>query len=133
MKKFLLLLVLAFTTFTASFAGPGAQSLSCTQPTGSPSCDVTDCSNPANGFVVNPPNSGAGTYTCGYSDSPTNGNLTICPYIYNGGTYTKHSITNCRFAAGAPINSGLIFLIIAGAGLGAFVLIKKKQQSDLTV
>lgn len=130
MKKLLLLLALIFAAYTSSFAAPGAQSLACTQP-GNPPCDNTDCSNPSNGFTVSPPNSGAGTYTCGYSDSPTNGNKTICPYIYGGGTYTKHSITGCTFSSGAPINSGLIFLIVAGAALGAFI-IRKKQQSNLT-
>lgn len=132
MKKLFLLLALAFAAFTGSFAQTaGNTGTTCTQPSGTPSCDVTDCSNPSNGFVVNPPNSGAGTYTCGYSDSPTNGNKTICPYVYNGGTYTKHTIYGCRLSSGAPINSGLIFLLVAGAGLGAYI-IRKKQQSNLS-
>lgn len=126
MKKLFFLLALTFAAYTSSFAQ--ATGTTCTSP---PGCDNTDCSNPSNGFTVSPPNSGAGTYTCGYSDSPTNGNKTICPYIYNGGTYTKHTVTGCRLSSGAPINSGLIFLIIAGAGLGAF-MIRKKQQSNLS-
>ncbi len=132
MKKLFLLLALAFAAYTSSFAQrAGNTGTTCTNPTTAEPCDVTDCSNPSNGFVVNPPNSGAGTYVCNYSDSPPNGNKSICPYIYNGGTYTKHTVFGCRLSAGAPINSGLIFLIIAGAGLGAYIL-RKKQQSNLS-
>jgi hypothetical protein len=127
MKKLLFLLVLTFAAYTSSFAQ--ATGTTCTQP-GTTPCEVTDCSNPSNGFVVTS-GTGQGTYTCGYSDSPTNSNKTICPFIYNGGTYTRHTIFGCRFSSGAPINSGLIFLIIAGAGLGAF-MIRKKQQSNLS-
>ena len=130
MKKILLIFVLAFAAYTSSFAQTaGNTGTTCTQP-GNPPCETTDCSNPNNGFVVNS-GSGQGTYTCNYSDSPTNGNKSICPFVYNGGTYTKHTIFGCRLSSGAPINSGLIFLLIAGAGLGAYI-IRKKQQSNLT-
>ena len=128
MKKFLLLFVLAFAAYTSSFAQTaGNTGTTCTSP---PGCETTDCSNPNNGFVV-AYGSGQGTYTCNYSDSPRDGNRSICPFIYGGGTYTKHTVFGCRLSAGAPINSGLIFLLIAGAGLGAYI-IRKKQQSNLS-
>ncbi len=130
MKKLFLLLALAFAAYTSSFA-QGAQSTTCTNPTPQEPCRVTDCSNPNTSFTISS-GTGAGTYTCNYSDSPPNGRNSICPYIYNGGTYSKQTINNCRLSAGAPINSGLIFLIIAGAGLGAYIL-RKKQQSNLSI
>jgi hypothetical protein len=62
-------------------------------------------------------------YTCGY----TNGDPASICYGQAHGDPNFSQATDCQTLPEAPINSGLIFLLVAGAGLGAYVLNKQKN------
>ena len=83
-----------------------------------------DCSNPnstinyTNTGGYPPPAPQTGAYKCGYETStPTN--TYACSYYYNNKAAANaagYTINNCQHnpAGGAPINAGLLFLIVGG-------------------
>ena len=132
MKRIIVLLCLLFTVTEVVLAnGPGSQSSTCTSGS---ACSTIDCSNPNTGFTYGV---GRGQFAyCDYSDTVPISQGEACAYIYSGGTYANQNIVNCMFnPANAPVNAGLIFLLIVGGGFGAFFLRKehlnKKSQIAL--
>jgi hypothetical protein len=98
MKKIILTIVIAITT-CAGFAAD------------------YDCQNPNSIYTYS-----GQQYACGTTNTPN----TICYYRATGQIPAGNNVYGCDTPA--PINSGLIFLIIAAIGVGTTVVYKKEQM-----